>query len=243
MKISSIPIGKIHSVETFGTVDGPGIRYVLFLQGCHLQCKYCHNKDSCNLNGGYSKDAESIIKEIKRYKEYIVISKGGVTVSGGEPLLQPKFVSYLFKRLQEYNFHTAIDTSGSVLITDNIKEVLKYTSLVILDIKHIDNEKCIELTGKPNTNTLNFAKYLSDNSIPVWIRQVLVPGITDDEQDLIKLKNFLTTISSLEKFEFLPYHTMGKYKWDELNLNYPLNEIRPATEEDVKRAENIIFAK
>lgn len=243
MKNSSIPIGKIHSVETFGTVDGPGIRYVLFLQGCHLQCKYCHNKDSCNLNGGYSKDAESIIKEIKRYKEYIVISKGGVTVSGGEPLLQPKFVSYLFKRLQEYNFHTAIDTSGSVLITDNIKEVLKYTSLVILDIKHIDNEKCIELTGKPNTNTLNFAKYLSDNSIPVWIRQVLVPGITDDEQDLIKLKNFLTTISSLEKFEFLPYHTMGKYKWDELNLNYPLNEIRPATEKDVKRAENIVFRK
>jgi len=230
----------VHSIETFGTVDGPGIRYVLFLQGCNLKCQYCHNKDACNFNSGILKDAEEIITHIKRYKDYILMSKGGITVSGGEPLLQAKFVAHFFKRLKEYNFHTALDTSGSLVINDDIKRVLQYTDLVLLDIKHINNEKCKMLTGQSNDNTLAFAKYLNAQNIPVWIRQVLVPGITDNEQDLKMLKSFLSSMSNVEKVEILPYHTMGKYKWENLGLDYPLENIPPATVEDVNRAKSIL---
>ena len=165
---------------------------------------------------------------------------GGVTVSGGEPLLQTKFITEFFKELRKYNIHTCIDTSGSIPINSDIEELLKYTDLVLLDIKHIDDEKCKELTGVSNKNTLNFARYLSDNNIPLWIRQVLVPEITDDEGDLIKLKDFLSTLKTLEKFAFLPYHTLGKEKWSNLGYDYPLKDVRNANDDDVNRAKKIV---
>ena len=231
---------NIHSIETFGTVDGPGIRFVLFLQGCHLACKYCHNKDSCSIGTGKNMTLSEILKKVDRYKEYLISSNGGVTVSGGEPLLQAEFVTEFFKALKEKGYHTALDTSGSFPISEKIKKVLEYTDLVLLDIKHIDNEKCIELTGKPNTYTLEFAKYLSDNNKPMWIRQVLVPGITDNEKDLLKLKEFLSSLNTVTNIEILPYHTMGKYKWEELGFKYELEGIPSATIEDVLRAKEIL---
>ena len=231
---------NVHSIETFGTVDGPGIRFILFLLCCALRCKYCHNKDSCSIGTGKNMTLEDIYKKVSRYKEYIMNSNGGVTVSGGEPLLQVDFVIEFFKLLKENGYHTALDTSGAFPISDKIKEVLKYTDLVLLDIKHIDNEKCIDLTGVPNTNTLNFAKFLSDNNIKIWIRQVLVPGITDDEKDLLKLKEFISTLKTVDNIEILPYHTMGKYKWEELGFKYELEGVPDATINDVLRARKIL---
>ena len=230
---------KVHSIESFGTVDGPGIRFVLFLQGCHLQCKYCHNRDTWDMNGGSYKSLDDIYEKILKYKNYI-FETGGVTVTGGEPLLQVHFLIELFKKLKAAGFHTCIDTSGMFAITKDIKELLTYTDLVLLDIKHIDNEKCKELVGVGNSLELNFAKYLSENNIPVWIRQVLVPGYTDDEQDLLKLKSFLSTLSNVKKIEILPYHDMGKFKWKELGFKYPLENVRDATSEDLDRAKKIL---
>ena len=230
---------KVHSIESFGTVDGPGIRFVLFLQGCHLQCKYCHNRDTWDINGGIYKSLDEIFDKIMRYKNYIY-PNGGVTVTGGEPLLQVKFLIELFTKLKENNIHTCVDTSGMVAITPDIKKLLTLTDLVLLDIKHIDDEKCKKLVGKSNKLELEFAKYLSENNISMWIRQVLVPGYTDNEQDLIKLKNFLQTLNSVKKIEFLPYHDMGKYKWKQLGFKYELENVRPATIDDVKKAEKIV---
>lgn len=230
---------KVHSVESFGAVDGPGIRYVLFLQGCHLQCKYCHNRDTWDMNGGKYKSLDDIYDSILRYKNYIV-PNGGVTVSGGEPLLQVKFLIELFTKLKKQKIHTCIDTSGIVSLTDDIKKVLELTDLVLLDIKHIDDEKCKDLVGRSNKLELEFAKYLSDNNIPVWIRQVLIPGYTDDEEDLLKLKDFLSTLNNVKKVEILPYHSMGKFKWKELGFKYELEDVRDATSEDVDRAKRTL---
>ena len=231
---------KVHSIESFGTVDGPGIRFVLFLQGCHLQCKYCHNRDTWDINGGQYKSVDEIVEKINRYKNYIIPSGGGVTVTGGEPLIQASFVLELFKKLKENGIHTCVDTSGMFALTDGIKEVLKYTDLVLLDIKHIDDEKCKELVGVSNKKELEFARYLSDNNIKMWIRQVLVPGYTDDGQDLLKLKNFLSTLKTVEKIQILPYHNMGKYKWEKLGLEYPLEGVREANQEDIDIAKKIL---
>ena len=231
---------KVHSIESFGTVDGPGIRFVLFLQGCHLQCKYCHNRDTWDINGGEYKSVDEIVEKINRYKNYIIPSGGGVTVTGGEPLIQASFVLELFKKLKENGIHTCVDTSGMFALTDGIKEVLKYTDLVLLDIKHIDDEKCKELVGVSNKKELEFARYLSDNNIKMWIRHVLVPGYTDDGQDLLKLKNFLSTLKTVEKIQILPYHNMGKYKWEKLGLEYPLEGVREANQEDVDIAKKIL---
>lgn len=233
-------IARIHSMESFGTVDGPGIRFVLFLQGCHLKCKYCHNRDTWDINGGEEKTLEEIIEKIKNYKNYITISGGGVTVTGGEPLLQVKFLIELFKELKKENIHTCIDTSGMVNITDDIKELLQYTDLVLLDIKHIDDEKCKNLVGVSNKKELEFARYLSDNNIKMWIRQVLVPGYTDDEKDLQKLKEFIGTLKTVEKIQILKYHSMGKYKWEKLGLKYSLEGVRDATAEDEEIAKKIL---
>ena len=231
---------KVHSIESFGTVDGPGIRFVLFLKGCNLKCKYCHNRDTWDINGGEYKSIDEIIEKINHYKNYILPSGGGVTVTGGEPLLQVKFLIELFKKLKQEGIHTCIDTSGMLNITDDVKEVLKYTDLVLLDIKHIDDEKCKNLVGTSNKKELQFAKYLSDNNIKMWIRQVLVPGYTDDEKDLIKLKNFINTLNTVEKIQILPYHSMGKYKWEKLGQKYELEDIREATQVDVDRAKKIL---
>lgn len=230
---------KVHSFESLGTVDGPGIRFVMFLQGCHLNCKYCHNRDTWDINGGSYKSLEEIFQKVLRYKPYFESSNGGITVTGGEPLLQVKFLLELFKKLKKESIHTCIDTSGIVNLTEDVKEILKLTDLVLLDIKHIDSEKCKELTGYSNKKELEFAKYLSENNIPMWIRQVIVPGITDDEKDIIDLKKFIKTLRTVEKVEFLPYHTAGKYKWKELGKKYELEDIKEATKEDIERVKKI----
>ena len=220
---------KIHSIDTFGTVDGPGVRFIVFMQGCHLQCKYCHNRDTWDINSGEYISLDDLLKNIEKYKPYIT-PNGGVTVSGGEPLLQPHFLISLFKELKKRKIHTAIDTSGMVELTDTIKEVLSLTDLVLLDIKHIDSKKCKDLVGFENTRELKFAKYLSDNNISIWIRQVLVPGYTDDENDLLKLKDFIKSLKSVERVEILPYH----------NLEYALKDVRQANIDDVNRAKKIL---
>ena len=230
---------KVHSIESFGTVDGPGIRFVLFLQGCHLQCKYCHNRDTWDMNGGEYKSLDDIFEKIMKYKNYIY-PNGGVTVTGGEPLLQVKFLIELFEKLKKENIHTCVDTSGMVALTDNIKKLLSLTDLVLLDIKHIDSEKCKNLVGFNNERELTFARYLSDNNIHMWIRQVLVPGYTDDEQDLLQLKDFIDSLNTVDKIEVLPYHDMGRYKWEKLGLKYELDGVRVANDDDVKRAKNLL---
>ena len=230
---------KVHSIESLGTVDGPGIRFVLFLQGCSLKCKYCHNRDTWDINGGTYKSLDEIVEKILRYKNYICKS-GGVTVTGGEPLLQYKFLIELFTRLKKHKIHTCIDTSGMVTLTDDMKKLIDLTDLFLLDIKHIDSKKCKELVGVSNEKELAFAKYLSDINKPFWIRQVLIPGITDNEDDLLKLKTFIHSLNSVEKIEILPYHTMGKFKWSKLGFQYELENIPSATQSDIDRVKKIL---
>ncbi len=233
-------IGKIHSIETFGTVDGPGIRFVVFMQGCTLKCKYCHNRDTWDTHSGKEISIDELVKEILKYKSYMDNSGGGVTVSGGEPLVQAEFVTELFKTLKKLGIHTALDTAGSLPISSQIKELLKYTDLVILDIKHIDDEKAKKLTGFSNKNNLEFAKYLNNINLPMWIRQVLVPGYTDDKFDLQKLKNFIDSLNNVKKVEILPYHNLGKFKWEEIEGKYELENVIPPSNEDVQKAKNIL---
>lgn len=233
-------IGRIHSTESFGTVDGPGIRFVIFMQGCTLKCKYCHNRDTWNTQIGTKISTSELIKKILNYKTYIDNSGGGVTISGGEPLLQAEFITELFKELKELGIHTALDTAGSLPLSSQIKELLKYTDLVILDIKHISDEKSINLTGFSNKNTLEFARYLSHLKIPVWIRQVLIPGFTDDKFDLQKLKTFIDSLENVEKVEILPYHNLGKFKWKEIGETYELENVEPPSQDEIDRAKNIL---
>ena len=235
--------GKIHSIETGGTVDGPGIRFLIFMQGCPLRCKYCHNRDTWNFDSGNKINVSDLVTTIKRYVPYMKASNGGVTISGGEPLLQPDFILNLFKELHQINIHTCIDTAGSLPLTEKIKELINKTDLSLVDIKHIVEKKCKELTGSSNKNELAFINYLSSINKPMWIRQVLIPGITDNEQDLLKLKEYLTSLSSVQKFEFLPYHDLGKYKWKEFQEDYPLEGIRTANEKDIERANSILDFK
>lgn len=231
--------GRIHSFESLGAVDGPGVRFVVFMQGCSLKCKYCQNRDTWNLKGGTTYSSDEIVEKILRYKNYIM-PNGGVTISGGEPLLQTKFLIELFTKLKKYNIHTCIDTSGSVVLTDEIKELIDLTDLFLLDIKCINDEKAINLTGVSNKKELEFARYLSNINKPMWIRQVLVPGYTDDEQDLIKLREFISTLKFVEKVEVLPYHDLGKFKWEQLGEVYPLENVRTANNDDVKIAKEIL---
>lgn len=223
-----------------GAVDGPGIRYVIFMQGCPLECKYCQNRDTWDIQGGQVYSIEDILEKILRYKNYMYASNGGVTISGGEPLLQPRFLINLFKELKRNNIHTAIDTSGMVEITEDIKELIDLTDLILLDIKCINDDICKDLTGKSNKKELEFAKYLSDNNKDMWIRQVLIPTITDKKEDLIELKKFINTLKTVKKVEILPYHDMGKFKWENMNLKYELDNIRTANFEDVERAKRIL---
>ena len=210
------------------------------MQGCPLQCKYCHNRDTWYFNGSVEYSIEPVVEKVLRSKPYFDHSNGGVTVSGGEPLAQAEFVLELFKELKKYGIHTAIDTAGSYKITPIIEELLSYTDLVLLDIKHIINEKCIQLTGMSNENELNLAKYLSEKNIPVWIRQVLVPGITDNKKDLQTLRKFLDTLKNIEKIEILPYHDLGKYKWKSMGLDYPLKDTPIPTQKDIDNAKKIL---
>ena len=240
-------IGKIHSFYAGGTVDGPGIRYVVFFKGCPLRCLYCHNPDTWTMDGASEYSADEIVNDALKYKGYFKTG-GGVTISGGEPLLQIDFLIELLKKLKNHDIHTAVDTSGIIYDKDNLElkakfdELIKYVDLFLLDIKHIDNEEHIKLTGKPNKNVLDFAKYLSDNNKHMWIRHVLVPSITLNDEYLNKTKEFIDTLNNVDKIEVLPYHTMGIVKYENLNIPYRLKGVNPPTKEETKHAKMILGA-
>lgn len=237
-------LGRIHSFESFGTVDGPGIRFVVFMQGCPMRCLYCHNPDTWG-GGGSSFTAEEVAENALKYKSYFT-GGGGVTVSGGEPLLQAEFVTELFKILKARGVHTVLDTSGILFDPENIHkfdELLSVTDLVLLDIKHIDGNEHKKLTGHSNKNVLAFAKYLSDTGKPMWIRHVLVPVITDNDEYLRRLSEFISALKTVEKVEVLPYHNMGEVKYEKLGLDYPLKGTQPPSRERVLNAKSILGIK
>lgn len=237
--------GYIHSIESFGTVDGPGIRFVVFLQGCPMRCLYCHNPDTWKPFCGERRTAEELAANALRYKNYFT-GGGGVTVSGGEPLMQAEFVTELFTLLKAKGVHTALDTSGILFDADvprAFDNLLNVTDLVLLDIKHIDEAEHKKLTSHSNNRVLAFAKYLSDIGKPIWIRHVLVPGITDDDGHLTRLKEFISGLNTVEKVEVLPYHTMGEVKYEKLGVDYPLKGVQPPTKERVQNARNILSIK
>lgn len=241
--------GFIHSTDSFGSVDGPGVRFVIFLQGCNMRCRYCHNPDTWELpkvgGCGYKQmTSEALIKQALRYKSYWG-NEGGITVSGGEPLLQIDFLIELFKLAKANGISAVLDTAGQPFINEEsflkkLDELMKYTDLVMLDIKHIDSDAHKKLTGHTNENIIEFAKYLNKINKPVWIRHVLVPGISDDEKNLRGIRAFLDTLSNVKKIEILPYHTLGTFKWERLGIEYTLKDINPPTKEAVKHAEMIL---
>lgn len=238
--------GKIHSIETFAAADGPGVRSAVFLQGCNMRCKFCHNPETWSF-GGEKLEAQQLWNKLKRYKSYWG-KDGGITVSGGEPLLQAEFVTELFSLAQSDGTNTALDTSGQPFTFEpnrfkSYKNLISKTNLVILDIKLMDENGHIRLTGHSNRNILSFAKWLSDNGVALWIRRVLVPSVTDDENDLIMLRKFIDTLSTVEKIEVLPYHTLGVFKWKKLGLDYPLEGVPTPTEQQIKRAKEILGVK
>lgn len=240
-------LGRIHSFESFGTVDGPGIRFVVFMQGCPLRCKYCHNPDTWGA-GGEEYSAQAVVEKVLRYKNYFG-DKGGVTVSGGEPLLQIDFVIELFTILKSKGIHTCVDTSGVTFRKDNEssvekhKKLLEVTDLFLLDIKHIEDEACKDLTGQSNQNTLAFAKFLNENKKKIWIRQVLVTGVTDEDESLKKTRAFIDELSFVERVEVLPYHSMGEVKYEKLGIEYPFKGMQPPTKERVQNAKRILCEK
>lgn len=238
-------LGKIHSIESFGTVDGPGIRYVIFVKGCPLRCLYCHNPDTWTFNNSIIKSDDEIVKDAMRYKGYWG-DKGGITITGGEPLLQIDFIISLLKKFKALNVHTVLDTSGALFNNNDIDkylELIKYVDLFLLDIKHINNEEHIKLTGKENKNILEFANFLSEHGKDMWIRHVLVPGITTTEIYLKELKDFISTLKTVKKVEILPYHTLGVVKYENLGLDYPLKGVNPPTKDEINKAKEILGVK
>ena len=241
--------GIIHSVESFGSVDGPGVRYIIFLQGCHMRCRYCHNPDTWAMKdkNSYEEAPAESLKKALRYRSYWK-DNGGITVSGGEALLQLDYVTELFRLAKAEGVHTTLDTSGNPFTREEpffskFNELMKYTDLFLLDIKHIDSEKHKALTHWDNSNILDLARYLSDNGKKMWIRHVLVPGYTDDEGDLEKLRDFVKSLKTVDRFEILPYHTLGVFKWKELRMDYTLEDVAPPTGEQIERANNILETK
>lgn len=260
-------MGKIHSLETFGTVDGPGVRFVVFFQGCPMRCQYCHNPDTWKIEDGEEMTADEIIDRFERNRSFY--QTGGITATGGEPMLQLDFLTELFTKAKERGIHTCLDTSGIMFpkkhtrtdqisereisltgISENmasdrmekIEQLMSVTDLVMLDIKHINDEEHQKLTGQSNSNILAFAKYLDSIGKPVWIRHVVVPGITFDEKELTELGLFLKTLRNVEKLEVLPYHSMGKVKYDNLGMDYVLKDTPQLTKAEAKEAENMIRA-
>ena len=238
--------GRIHSVESFGSADGPGVRYIVFLKGCNMRCQYCHNPDTWAKDGGELMTPEEVLKKALRYKTYWK-EKGGITVSGGEALLQIDFVTELFRLAKEKGVNTCLDTSGNPFSLEEpfkskFDELMKYTDLFMLDIKHMDNAAHRTLTGQTNQNILEMAAYLSDHGKAMWIRHVLVPGITTEEDELYRLRSFLDTLKTVERVEVLPYHTLGVFKWKELGIPYQLEGVDPPTKEQIDRAKEILGA-
>lgn len=238
--------GRIHSVESFGSADGPGVRYIVFLKGCNMRCQYCHNPDTWAKDGGELMTPEEVLKKALRYKTYWK-EKGGITVSGGEALLQIDFVTELFRLAKEKGVNTCLDTSGNPFSLEEpfkskFDELMKYTDLFMLDIKHMDDAAHRKLTGQTNQNILKMAAYLSDHGKAMWIRHVLVPGITTEEDELYRLRSFLDTLKTVERVEVLPYHTLGVFKWKELGIPYQLEGVDPPTKEQIDRAKEILGA-
>ncbi|MBQ5430513.1 MAG: pyruvate formate lyase-activating protein [Lachnospiraceae bacterium] len=249
--------GNVHSIETFGSVDGPGVRFVIFLQGCHMRCKYCHNPDTWNMEGAYKveqkewvrpkkKTAGELLNQALRYKTYWG-RDGGITVSGGEALLQIDFVLELFTKAKEMGISTCLDTSANPFTREEPfyskwQALMKVTDLVMLDLKHIDDEQHRVLTGQSNRNILEAARDISDRGVSMWIRHVLVPGITTEEASLRKLREFIDTLKTVERVEVLPYHTLGTFKWKELGIAYQLEGVRVPTGEEVELAKKILGA-
>lgn len=221
--------GRIHSLESMGTVDGPGLRFVVFLQGCPMRCAYCHNPDTWSLTAGTLMDPEDIIKQVEQNRGFY--QNGGITVTGGEPLLQVDFLIDLFTLAKEHEIHTCIDTSGityrpgNTAYIEKLDKLMTLTDLVMLDIKHVDPKKHKELTGQPNDGILAFVQYLSDKEIPMWIRHVVVPGITDDPKYLYQLGQFIAPFQNLKVLDILPYHTMGTVKYEKLEMEYKLKDV------------------
>ena len=229
--------GLIHSFETFGTKDGPGIRFVLFMQGCPLRCLYCHNPDTWDIaDRKYVLTPEEVLSDILKIKSFI--RNGGVTVSGGEPLLQAEFVTELFKLCKAEGLHTAVDTSGYIL-NNSVKEVLRYTDLVLLDIKHIDPQKYKNLTARPLEPTFHFMEYLAEIQKPAWLRYVLVPGFTDDVKDLNNWAKYASKFQNVERVDVLPFHQMGLHKWEQIEQQYKLKDIATPTHAEIDKAEGI----
>jgi len=237
-------LGNIHSIESFGAVDGPGLRFIVFLQGCHMRCKYCHNPETWAMTGGEQRSAEDVLSQALRFKSYWR-NEGGITVSGGEALLQIDFVTELFRLAKEKGIHTCVDTSGNPFTRDEpffsrFKELCEVTDLFLLDIKHIDDTLHRELTGFTNSNILDMAQYLSDIGKPIWIRHVLVPGITTDEVQLRRLRDFTDTLTNIDRIEVLPYHKLGIPEYEKLGIDYPLKGVEPPTKEQIEIAERIL---
>lgn len=236
--------GVIHSFETFGTVDGPGIRFVVFFKGCPLRCLYCHNPDTWTTSGGKLLSVDEIVSNINKYRNYY--QNGGVTISGGEPLMQLDFLIELAKKIKENKYHLAIDTSGWCFNSKDIDKYLelnKYVDLYLLDIKAISKTKHLELTSKSNESIIDFARFLDKEHKDVWIRHVIVPTINIDEESLKSVRNFIDTLSNVKKIEVLPYHTMGEIKYQKLGIDYPLKGIEAPSKEQIQLAKKILLDK
>ena len=242
--------GYIHSTESFGSVDGPGIRFLIFMQGCHMRCRYCHNPDTWKVGSvGFGSPAtvSELLDKAERYRAYWG-PDGGITVSGGEALLQIDFLIELVEEAHRRGINTCLDTAAQPFTREEpflgkFERLMQSTDLVLLDIKHIDSEKHRWLTGHGNENILDCARFLSDINKSVWIRHVLVPGITDDEEQLTKLRQMLDTLHNIQKVEVLPYHTLGTFKWEQLGVPYSLKDVPTPTAEQVSRAREILTAK
>ena len=239
-------LGRVHSVETFGSVDGPGIRFLIFLKGCSMRCRYCHNPDTWDPETDDLRTADELLTQAMRYRSYWG-REGGITVSGGEALLQIDFLTELFRKAKAKGIHTCLDTSGQPFTRrepffSKFAELMKYTDLLLFDLKQIDDAKHRELTGRTNRNILDCARYLSDIGKPIWVRHVLVPGITDNDDDLHALRAFIDTLQNVKRVEVLPYHAMGTYKWEQLDIPYTLKDVSAPSEERVRNAEHILTA-
>ena len=238
-------IGHIHSTESFGAADGPGVRFIVFMQG-RMRCRYCHNPDTWKMDGGDEVTADEILKRALRFKPYWG-KDGGITISGGEPLLQIDFVIELFKKAKELGINTCIDTAGNPFTKEKpffskFEELMKYTNLLLLDLKEINPARHKDLTGFDNSNIIEMAKYLSEINKPVWIRHVLVPEHSDFDEDLDALGDFIDTLSNVDRVEILPYHTLGKFKWENLGIPYTLESISPPSAERIENAKQRIHA-
>ncbi len=237
-------IGRIHSIESFGSVDGPGVRFVVFLKGCHMRCQFCHNPDTWEMKDGEIKTADELLSQALRYKTYWK-KGGGITVSGGEPLLQIDFLIEFFTKAKAKGIHTTLDTSGNPFTRkepffSKFNELMKVTDLVMLDIKQINEAEHKILTGWSNSNILDMARYLSELGKPMWIRHVLVPGGSDNDEQLIKLDEFIKTLKNVDRVEVLPYHTLGTFKWEELGIDYPLKDVKPPTKDRIENANKLL---